>query len=447
MSSIFQSSIFQSSISPSSVSLNTPEAGDPPLKATRQLRVGYLTHYADNTLDPLAWSGTLFAMQRQLGLEGFEVIHLGKAKQLSARRRKWQKYINKAISQAIALLHLPHPSVRSQRRRFIRNVQRKLAQQPCDLIFAVVAAREIALLEIDIPIVYLSDATAKVYYPLYKKGNNTIFAQSVETEYQAYYRAQQIIFSSNWAAASAMRDYGIDPAKVNVIPFGANLDQLPERQLVFQRRQSPIAKTACKLIFCAVEWERKGGAIAVETLHLLRDMGVDAELIVIGCKPPEAVRHEKIRVVGFLDKGSAQDCQTYEQLLWEAHLFLLPTRADCFGIAFCEASAFGLPSLTTQIGGVGEAVINDRNGYALPLAAGGQDYADRIRHLIENPAIYNALVQSSRDEYEQRLNWGYWGQCFRQVAAAALNADRPYATGVNSTAPSSFEHKPSCDSR
>jgi glycosyltransferase involved in cell wall biosynthesis len=417
----FIGSMSQSSAPELTLTASMPiRTGQSSSQIQRKLKIGYFSHYYDNTLDPLAWSGTVFSIQRQLQNEGFEVVHLGTAKHLTPFQRKFAKYFKKLL----VALRLPQPSVRRQRHQFIKSVQRNLQQNPCDVVLAPVAAAEVAMLETDIPIIYLSDATAKVYYPLYRKGDRSVtFANTVEAEYRTYDRAKQIIFSSHWAAQSAIDTYGVNPSKVNVIPFGANLAQLPTRQQVLENRRSPLNQSSCKLMFCSVDWDRKGGAIAFATLLALLEMNIDAELIVIGCKPSEQsqLQHEKVRLVGFLDKGSAQDCQTLENILWESHFFLLPTRADCSPIVLCEASAYGLPSLTSQVGGVAEVVIDGKNGYALPLDASGQDYAEKVRHLIQNPSLYEALIHSSRDEYEQRLNWGHWGQRFRQVLEAALD--------------------------
>lgn len=45
---------------------------------------------------------------------------------------------------------------------------------------------------------------------------------------------------------------------------------------------------------------------------------------------------------------------------------------------FCEASAFGVPSIT-DTGGVSTNVINGVNGFALAPEAGAEAYAQKIR--------------------------------------------------------------------
>mgnify|MGYP001807222158 FL=1 len=83
----------------------------------------------------------------------------------------------------------------------------------------------------------------------------------------------------------------------------------------------------------------------------------------------------------------------------------MPTRAEAFGIVFCEASAFGLPSISTSVGGVSTAVKNNVNGYLLPYEAQHEDYAKLICDIWYDTSRYTSLSESSRLLYENELNW------------------------------------------
>ncbi|HLL48102.1 MAG TPA: hypothetical protein VK399_15420, partial [Longimicrobiaceae bacterium] len=62
----------------------------------------------------------------------------------------------------------------------------------------------------------------------------------------------------------------------------------------------------------------------------------------------------------------------------------------------------------------------DRNGFTLPPEAAGDAYAARIAEVAGDPGRYEALCESSRDEYEQRLNWDTWGRRVRGLIAEHL---------------------------
>ena len=117
----------------------------------------------------------------------------------------------------------------------------------------------------------------------------------------------------------------------------------------------------------------------------------------------------------FLDKNKAEGMQQLHQIFLDTDFLLLPTRAECAGIVFCEAAAYGIPSISTNTGGVGTYVRDGINGYALPLAAGAADYALRISQLWNNQQELTQLKQQSRQLFEQELNWDAWGEAFKKM--------------------------------
>ena len=131
-------------------------------------------------------------------------------------------------------------------------------------------------------------------------------------------------------------------------------------------------------------------------------------LTVCGCIPP--VTHPKMKVIPFLNKNDVSQMKSFTSLFQNTHLLFLPSKAECFGIVFCEASAFGIPSITTNTGGIPNAVVDGENGYCLDVNATPSDYYHTIRQLIENPSQYQSLSASSRNLYLSTLNWNHWAQ-------------------------------------
>ncbi|HEU4436540.1 MAG TPA: glycosyltransferase family 4 protein, partial [candidate division Zixibacteria bacterium] len=280
----------------------------------------------------------------------------------------------------------------------------RLHGQNFDLIFAPAASTEITFLESNIPILYTSDATFARMVD-YQPGFSNLFKRSIRhghfIERSAVRKAALLLYPTDWAAQSAVRDYGADPAKVFVAPYGANLDEIPAHEKVLQRKKSP----SCRLLFLGVNWERKGGPIAFETLLQLEKMGLPAELVVCGCIPPARFSHRGMTVIPFLDKNDPEQAERLVRLFWDADFLLLPTRYECYGVVFCEAAAFGLPVITTDTGGVSGVVREGENGHLLPHEAAGADYARLIAEIYRNDERYYTLVRQSRKTFEERFNW------------------------------------------
>jgi glycosyltransferase involved in cell wall biosynthesis len=179
----------------------------------------------------------------------------------------------------------------------------------------------------------------------------------------------------------------------------------------------------CRLLFIGRDWRRKGGDVAVDTVRWLRAMGIPCELTIVGSKAPASAADVAPRVYANLDKRRRRHRRTLRRLLSESHFLLLPTRAECFGVVCCEANAFALPVLATDVGGV--PVEEGRNGCRLPLTAGGWDFAVRIGRVLSDPGRYGELAATARETYEKRLSWGAWAEVMESVLREAAAGRQP----------------------
>lgn len=294
-------------------------------------------------------------------------------------------------------------------------LKQKMKGKKYDFLIAPAASSELAYLDTDLPVIYFGDATFKVYSSTY----DTVFDKVVSwskwegnfLEKRSLKKSSLIILTSRWAAQSAINDYGVPADKIEIMPFGANIDDAPGRDIIFNKETN---KTLT-LLFLAVNWERKGGAIAFDALEHLHKMGINARLIVCGVVPPPQFVHPSMEVISFVDKNMPDDYKLFVDLLSSVHFLLLPTRADCTPLVNNESSAYGVPVITTDVGGVADAVEDGVNGYCLPLEAEGEMYASLIASIFADKARYHALIWSSRDRYERELNWDKWAENFQKV--------------------------------
>lgn len=295
---------------------------------------------------------------------------------------------------------------------FDRQLQEK---GPFDLIIAPSAHIAVWLLKSKVPVFIITDATLYLltgYYDFFSNLSKISKNEIHMIERKGFEKATYGIFSSQWAADSAINDYKIDTDKIKVIPFGANIETEPLRQDIFRQDFS------YKLLFLGVDWGRKGGAIAFECLTELVNAGINVKLTICGCVPPEEFRHENLEVIPFLDKNDPAGYSRLIGLMKEADFMLMPTRADCTPVVFCEASAYGTPSITTDTGGVGAVVEDGINGFKLSFEAQGKDYAELIANIYADKPAYRRLSKSTREKYENELNWGAWGANVKELFLA-----------------------------
>jgi glycosyltransferase involved in cell wall biosynthesis len=287
--------------------------------------------------------------------------------------------------------------------------EKKLNNKHFDFIVAPAASPEIAFLNTRIPIVYISDSTVKASLNYHKALSNlTKYSekQAIYIETKALNKSTINALTSPWAINSAISELNISSKKMLLLPFGANIKNPPKKELILNKNKGDV----CKLLFIGVYWENKGGSIAYNTLIKLLEMGIEAELTICGCIPPEKYKHEKITVIQFLNKNIKEEEEKLYGLYERANFLILPTRFEAYGLVFCEASAYGVPSLATNTGGVSGVITEEKNGYLFNYEDFGDGYANKIKEIWIDDAAYKQLSLSSRNEYETKLNWNSWAQ-------------------------------------
>lgn len=277
-----------------------------------------------------------------------------------------------------------------------------------------------AYLVVDIPIIYIGDTTFQLFNQYLDCQDKEFIRLADQLEQSAILKANKIVYSSDWAKESAVRDYHVNVSKIEVIEFGANLDVLPHYDKEFPRY------FPCNLLFIGKNWKMKGGDKALEVYHLLKDRGFDCTLTIVGSNPPISLtEYPEIEVYPFIDKSTAEGRELFDKIWSRSHFLLLPTLFDCFGIVFCEASAYGVPSLGALTGGVSQVVRENENGFLFPVDAAPSEYADKIQKIFTEGEVYAKLRDTTRKQYEERLNWETWLAQMNRVLEQIMNADKP----------------------
>lgn len=265
----------------------------------------------------------------------------------------------------------------------------------------------------DKPKVFYTDATFAGmlgFYESYSKFSKSFIKSANDLEKQAIANCELAIYSSDWAARSAIEYYNADSRKVKVVPFGANI----ESELSFQEVSTAISNRkhdSCHLLFCGVDWQRKGGKIALECAKTLNYRGLKTYLHVVGLNEiPEPNLPDFVINHGFLSKNNPMENQRFKKLFLGSNFLIVPSFAEAYGLVYSEASSFGLPSLAFNIGGVSAVVKNRINGFLFPIEATGKDFADFIENSTSDQKNYNKLCISSYDEFKNRLNWKVAGK-------------------------------------
>jgi glycosyltransferase involved in cell wall biosynthesis len=366
------------------------------------MKIAYLT--IDDPANVNAWSGINAHMAEALRKQqAVELFHIGPLRTSPRTLISKLKACLLTLRYCKRYLWSRDPGLL---RVYARRAERLLPSD-CDLIFSP-GTEPISYLRTDKPVVFWTDAPFAAmlnYYPWYCDLSRAARRDGLQCNTLALRRSRLAIYSSAWAANAAIEQQSGDPAKIRVLPFGANLQRSlrdEELEVLIGRRQA----SPWEFLLVGVDWLRKGGDIALEVIGELNRRGFPSELVVVGCQPPKSIGALPgyLKLEGFVDKRTTRGQLRLTELYNSALFYFMPSRAEAYGIAFCEANAFGLPCLARDTGGIHSLIEDGVNGQCFALHQSIGNYVDFITATMASGG-YPAMSRNSLRLSRERLNW------------------------------------------
>lgn len=365
------------------------------------MKIAFVTR--EDARSVLSWSGLNYYISKCLEAENNELGYIGSLKEYASP----VDFIKKIFYSKLLDQQFPIERTFSNAKSLSSQVTKKIAGNKYDCIFSL-STLPIAYLNSGVPKIFYTDATFASmlgYYSSFNNFSSDIIRQGHALEKRALQNSALAVYASDWAAQSAINFYGISPSKVKVVPFGANLDSEYTKEDVMGFINTKKS-TTLKILFNGVDWKRKGGDLVLAVIKELIRRGLTVELHCAGIKNlPFSTLPDYIINHGFLNKSVEKDKAELEGLFKSCHFLFVPSEAEAFGVVFCEASSYGMPSISRKTGGITTAITDGKNGFTLGQNAGVNTYADLISEYFTDVDKYVTLAVSSYEEYKTRLNW------------------------------------------
>ena len=134
----------------------------------------------------------------------------------------------------------------------------------------------------------------------------------------------------------------------------------------------------------------------------------------------EARKHRVLKATSFVGRV---DHAELLRLLHRADAAVLPSHYEPFGLAALEAAAAGAPLVTSNIGGLGEAVINGQTGLSCPPRDVTR-LAAAVRAVLDNPDAAQRRARAARRRITSDFDWHTVAEQTAQVYLAAKRRER-----------------------
>ena len=367
-------------------------------------RIGFVSDWDAN--DPKSMSGAAYYMRRAFRALGHETADIfPTSRTWRARLLLGPGYLVKKAYELAGFYYSPkrHPSYIAAVSAF---ANRRISQEShLDFIFSQ-SSMPVAGLDTDVPIFMTSDQPFHLYLEGYVPNPAQRFVrEGAALEEAVISRVARYIYPSHWAKNAFCKAHPRDRHIAECIPWGANLNEEPEGATVAQDIEAKTRTRPYRFLYLGSDWKRKRGAFVLRTLDLLRKEGLDIALDVVGAGDVDVGERPYVTVTSYIDKLSSAGSAEYNRLMRSAHFLFVPSQAEAYGHVFCEAAAFGVPSLTSAVGGIPSIIQNHVNGVCLPLDTTEQQFADEIRKVLTSRDHYVTMSRAARASFEADLSW------------------------------------------
>jgi glycosyltransferase involved in cell wall biosynthesis len=196
----------------------------------------------------------------------------------------------------------------------------------------------------------------------------------------------------------------IGSGKLSYIYNGIEDPTLLLKTVLTTTENKPSLKRYCLML--ATYEPRKGHAYLLQAFQIVVKNFPEVQLQIYGHGQPQ----EKKQVADELVRLKLENNVTLgdftpqtASLLSGASLLVVPSQAyESFGLTIIEAMAFGVPVVTTDVGGMPEVLADSNAGYVCskddPL-----EFATAIENILGNPVLASELGRNGRLAFESRF--------------------------------------------
>lgn len=240
----------------------------------------------------------------------------------------------------------------------------------------------------------------------YSKFSNKSIQRIKDQEKNWLENAEKIFFGSNWIKNETINNLNLSECddKYVIVNTGGHIP-IPDNDN-YKYNSSEL-----KLLFIALNFEKKGGYDAVEILEKTRKYIPNTVLTIIGEEPPKDILNiDGIRYKGKLNKNNQEDLKIMESAFQSASFLIHPTKMDTMGAIIPEANYYGTPAVAANRFGVPDLIEVNHTGFLINEKDSAEQICLKIINLFLDEEKYLSIRKYTRDRSIREFSWDAIGK-------------------------------------
>jgi glycosyltransferase involved in cell wall biosynthesis/GT2 family glycosyltransferase len=227
-----------------------------------------------------------------------------------------------------------------------------------------------------------------------------------------------IIVSSKWMYEKVNASPFFKKSRIHRIPFGIDLDIFKPKSNLAIRKTLGIPDNNFVICFRATDNEWKGFDYILQGLNYLKHERKDITLIVLNDKGMLRKYENSFQII---ELGVIFDIERLINILNASDLFLMPSRAESFGMMAIEAMACGKPGIVMNGTALPEIVKPEESGWQVVEQGDVLGMVDCIYEIYKSSAKRNEIGARAREAAQKHYNENIYVQKIKDVYLSAIN--------------------------
>ena len=282
-----------------------------------------------------------------------------------------------------------------------------------NMVYSLLRFRNVDVIHVQWPIpngmgAYFLKKIYRIFYI------NTIHGEEVylSKKYHMVWALKMLVTNStktvtnSFATLKACVDVGLNPEKLEVIPFGVDTD-------FFRPIDVPKDENMFQMLSVGYLIERKGHEYLIKAMEEILKERNDVRLKIVGSGPLEGKLKKIItdlRLDEYVEIIQNVSDEELLKLYNSSDLFVLPSVVDSqgntegLGVVLLEAMACGLPVIGSDVGGIPD-IIKDGETGLLVGEKNVEGLSKKIFQVIEGKSLTNNMADSGCIMVKKRFSW------------------------------------------